>query len=928
MSLEIIYIGEHLWPGRLGHGLLLLATVALLYGIWSYSASARSTADDVKSASWYRAGRHAWFVHSISLWSAIGLIFYLMGNRWYEYAYVFEHVNDMLDMRYILSAFWEGQEGSFLLWMFWHAVLGAVITSKRHSWSGPVMAVLCGIQLILISMLLGIHVPGTDFKIGSSPFMLLREVMDIPVFQRADYLTMIEGRGLNALLQNYWMTIHPPTLFLGFASMSIPFCFAVAGLWTGKHREWLTPALKWSLFGAGILGIGIVMGAAWAYEALSFGGYWSWDPVENTSFVPWLLLVAGVHVNLISKATGQSIRATYLFYILVFVATVYSTLLTRSGVLGDTSAHAFTQMGLEAQLLFFLFAALVPPMVLYAYRARSIPRPEVEEKASSREFWMFLGALVLLMSAVLMSFTTSIPVYNKVAELFGYYPDWAMPVDREAHHNRFQVWIAICLGIGSGIAQYLRWRGTNWSGQQRKFWIRLAVATLLTVILTAAADSIMKLGYWVYVLAFGAGVFTIICSLDILISGWRKDKKVIASVMSHVGFGVLLMGILLSGVNKYTISKNAFAQKSYLAEEDARKSVVLLKGLPMYMSGLWATYKSDTLVGNKRTFHLQYEKRDEQGNAIEVNDLYPYLLYTNDFSELASTNPYTLRRWNKDIFTTITRLPETMLGRAKARAAEDSIAYEPYLIGVGDTIKLKEYALTIGAPKRNVYLDQKIQRQQDKSVGLEIAIVDSLGREVNRATSGILLRDEYVYDYPAQFQKEKIRAKLTQRSLQDAFPSGSELSYDTISVKRGEEGRWRGQTVTILELHSDTSRMSTTVREGDIAVQAVLQIGSSVVRPSFIVRDGRVLSEKELCDEDQLYARFLQIEPTTDEMQFAIARAPVMDEVELLLTEDAARTDLVVIETTVFPGINLVWLGCVLMMLGLLIAMILRYGKK
>jgi len=851
-----------------------------------------------------------------------------MGHRWYEYSYVFEHVNDMLDMRYILSAFWEGQEGSFLLWMFWHAVLGAVITSKRHSWSGPVMAVLCGIQLILISMLLGIHVPFTDFKIGSSPFMLLREVMDIPVFQRADYLTMIEGRGLNALLQNYWMTIHPPTLFLGFASMSIPFCFALAGLWTGNHRDWLTPALKWALFGAGILGIGIVMGAAWAYEALSFGGYWSWDPVENTSFVPWLLLVAGVHVNLISKATGQSIRASYLFYILVFVATVYSTLLTRSGVLGDTSAHAFTQMGLEAQLLFFLFAALVPPLVLYAFRAKRIPRPETEETASSREFWMFLGALVLLMSAVLMSFTTSIPVYNKVAELFGYYPDWAMPVDREAHHNRFQVWIAICLGLGSGVAQYLRWRGANWKGQQKRFWIRLAVTTVITVTLTAICNLAMELGYWVYILAFGAGIFTIICSLDILISGWKKDKKVIASVMSHVGFGVLLMGILLSGVNKYHISKNEFAQKGFLEEEDARKSVLLLKGLPMYMSGLWATYQSDTLVGNKRTFHLQYEKRDEQGNAIEVNDLYPYLLYTNDFSELASTNPYTLRRWNKDIFTTITRLPENMLGRAKARAAEDSIPYLPYLLKIGDTLQLEDYSLTVSSPQRNVYLDQKIQRQQDKSVGLEIAIIDSTGVEVNRATSGILLREEYVYDYPAQFQKEKIRVKLTQRSLQDAFPASSELKYDTISIRRGQEGQWRGEKVTILELHSDTSRMADAVQEGDIAVQAVLQIGPSVVRPSFIVRDGRVLSEKVLGDDDKLYVRFLQIEPTSDEMRFAVARAPVMEEVELLLTEDAARTDLVVIETTVFPGINLVWLGCVLMMIGLLVAMILRYGKK
>ncbi|MDV7399460.1 cytochrome c biogenesis protein CcsA, partial [Arthrospira platensis SPKY1] len=100
----------------------------------------------------------------------------------------------------------------------------------------------------------------------------------------------MQGSGLNPLLQNYWMTIHPPTLFLGFASTAIPFAYAIAGLWTKEHQAWLKPALPWALFSGAILGTGILMGGAWAYEALSFGGYWAWDPVENMSLVPWLIL--------------------------------------------------------------------------------------------------------------------------------------------------------------------------------------------------------------------------------------------------------------------------------------------------------------------------------------------------------------------------------------------------------------------------------------------------------------------------------------------------------------------------------------------------------------------------------------------------------------------------------------------------------------
>src|SRR5690606_32062162 len=147
---------------------------------------------------------------------------------------------------------------------------------------------------------------------------------------------------------------------------------------TNQHREWLKPVMPWASFSAAVLGIGILMGSAWAYEALSFGGYWAWDPVENTSLVPWLILIAGIHTNLIAKNTEYSIKSTYIFYLLAFILVVYSTFLTRSGIVGDTSVHAFTAMGLENQLIFFILLFSGIAIVSYFLKRKNIPAPKKE----------------------------------------------------------------------------------------------------------------------------------------------------------------------------------------------------------------------------------------------------------------------------------------------------------------------------------------------------------------------------------------------------------------------------------------------------------------------------------------------------------------------------------------------------------------------
>ena len=434
---EIQYIGEHLLPGQIGRFAILVSFVTSLLATFAYFLATQRR-DTPEFNGWRKIARTAFVVHGFSIFVVIATIFYVMIQQYFEYNYAYSHVSEDLPFKYIASAFWEGQEGSFLLWMFWHIILGFILIRTGKEWESPVLATLSLIQVFISSMIQGLYLGFGDwvYKLGSNPLLLLRDTFEAPIFANADYLTMVTGTGLNPLLQNYWMTIHPPTLFLGFASTAIPFCYAVAGLWTGQHKAWLKPVLPWALFSGGILGTGILMGGAWAYEALSFGGYWAWDPVENMSLVPWLFLLAGIHTNLIARATGQSIKSSYIFYLLTFVFIVYSTFLTRSGILGDTSVHAFTEMGLESQLLAFLLAFIFLSIGSFFLGSRDVPVPEKEEATSSREFWMFIGSLVFLFSAALITASSSLPVYNKIVELYNPCLLYTSPSPRDLSTSR------------------------------------------------------------------------------------------------------------------------------------------------------------------------------------------------------------------------------------------------------------------------------------------------------------------------------------------------------------------------------------------------------------------------------------------------------------------------------------------------------------
>ncbi len=363
------YAGEHLLPGQVGHLFILVSLIASLTAAFAYFKAVQATPD--AKAGWLKLGRMAFLTEVASVLIIFAALLHILYHHLFEYKYAWQHTSLSLEFKYIMSAFWEGQEGVPCYGLsgtaFW-ALLS--LNGKKMGSACNVGGKLC--PVFLATMIVGIYI--FDVKIGSNPFILLRDsgvLNEAPAMHvnfdlsqpiRPDYLSMItDGNDLNPLLQNYWMVIHPPILFLGFASTLIPFAFAMAGIWTKDIKGWVTRAIPWTLFSVAFLGLGIMMGAKWAYESLNFGGYWAWDP-ENASLVPWMIMVSGLHTMLIFKHSGYSLRSSFLFLALSFVFIVYSTFLTKSGVLGDSSVHAFADIGMNGQLFLFLIVFVwLPP---------------------------------------------------------------------------------------------------------------------------------------------------------------------------------------------------------------------------------------------------------------------------------------------------------------------------------------------------------------------------------------------------------------------------------------------------------------------------------------------------------------------------------------------------------------------------------------
>jgi cytochrome c-type biogenesis protein CcmF len=604
----------HYLTGNLGHLFVIISFISALVAALSYYKSTQ-----LEDAAWKKNGRIAFLIHSAGVLGVVIFLYIIIYNNYFEYHYAWSHSSRYLPFYYKISAFWEGQEGSFLLWIFWHVILGIMIIMLSRKWESPVMFVFSLVQAFLASMVLGVVI--FDIKIGSSPFMLTREVINAPVFALNPEFVPQDGSGLNPLLQNYWMVIHPPTLFLGFAATIVPFSFAISALWKKHYTSWIKPAMPWTLFAAAVLGLGIIMGAYWAYETLNFGGYWNWDPVENAIYVPWLVLIASIHTMLIYKKNNTALRVSFILVIATFLLILYSTFLTRSGILGNASVHSFTDLGLSGQLLIYLLVFFLISAYFLIRNWNKLPVSDKEIDVYSRDFWIFLGTAVLCLSAFQIIIPTSIPVFNAILNNLGISSNMAPPADQVVFYTKIQLWFALGIALLTAIGQYFWWRKM----EKRNLFYEFAVPLVITLLISTVVMVLSEIRQLPLLLLITAAVFAVISNGITLIRFNRKNYRISGGAVAHIGVALMIVGIVYSsGMSRIiSLNRSGMTYSSEFPDEINKENILLFQDQIREMDQYRLTYTGKRIKVNGNFFRRdQFHPTPDPYFLVAAENLY------------------------------------------------------------------------------------------------------------------------------------------------------------------------------------------------------------------------------------------------------------------------------------------------------------------
>jgi cytochrome c-type biogenesis protein CcmF len=391
-------------------------------------------------------------VASLALWK--GLI-----SHDFNIEYVAAYTSRNLPSSFIFSAFWAGQKGSLLLWavvLSTFASLAQLLTPRRYAHLMPYVAgVTSTVVVFFVSVML----------FGSNPFERLG-------------FTPADGRGLNPQLQNVGMVIHPPMLYLGYISITIPFAFAIAALLSGRlDTGWIQAIRKWTLVSWLFLAIGITLGMWWAYVELGWGGYWAWDPVENASLLPWLTMTAFLHSVMIQEKRGMLKRWNLGLIIGTFLLSIFGTFITRSGVIA--SVHSFTQSNVGYFFLAFLVVVAVLSFTLLYTRWHLLEAEVRLESMLSREAAFLFNNLLLVGIAFSVLWGTLFPILSEAVR--GTKITVGPPF-----FNRVNVPLGLLLLGLTGVGPLIAWRKASPANLKRQFTAPvLAGAFTLAGLLTA-----------------------------------------------------------------------------------------------------------------------------------------------------------------------------------------------------------------------------------------------------------------------------------------------------------------------------------------------------------------------------------------------------------------------------------------------------------
>ncbi|MCB1035490.1 MAG: cytochrome c biogenesis protein CcsA, partial [Acidobacteria bacterium] len=571
-------------PGALP---LWCALLFALFSLWGYAGALGGNEASLAF------GRRAYrlFATSIVLTSVVMAL--LLVLRDFRVEYVYQYSGTDLPFHYQFAAFWAGQKGSFLIWLFWGAMLGLPLIKSLNRKNEPAVM---GIYLLTLLGLLMI-------LIRENPFVMLTEAP-------------VDGRGLNPLLQDDWMVIHPPIMFIGYASTAIPFAFAMAALWRGDTRNWAAQAFPWALGGFLVLGTAILMGGYWAYKTLGWGGFWGWDPVENASLIPWLLdtvLIHGLHME---RTRGRYRRSNLMISSLAFLSVLYGTFLTRSGVLADFSVHSFVDLGISGLLIFMMGFFIVLSGLLLVLRLKTVPTEPNEDPLLSRGTFLVLSTIVVLISAIVVTVGTSMPLITRV-----------LPFQYQAgpsFYNFVHTPIAVLIAFLLAAVPVLTWRGNDYGEILKKLRISLAAGVVVT-----AASAIGGVHDVLHLTLILFSAVALAANLEAVI---RKLKtgglRLAGGYLAHVGVAVMLFGILASSAYDFSTK------------------VTLEEGATQEVNGMNLTFKGFVPGQGRERDRMAVEVQPPGEDAFTV---YPKM-FVNERTRQLMVNPDIRKSMTQDLY--------------------------------------------------------------------------------------------------------------------------------------------------------------------------------------------------------------------------------------------------------------------------------------
>ncbi|HSL93727.1 MAG TPA: cytochrome c biogenesis protein CcsA [Bacillota bacterium] len=523
-----------------------------------------------------RIARAAATVHSLSLLFASAVLLRALMAGDFSFRYVYSHTDSALAWPYKLSAFWAGPQGSLLFWALGGGLALAILAWLRRSREGAdfVSATMALSQSFLLWLL-----------VVDSPFQLM---LNVP----------LDGRGINALLLNPWMTIHPPVILLGYALLAIPMAYAVSALLEGDYAKGLYAALPWALLSWVLLGAGILIGGVWAYQVLGWGGYWAWDPVENSSLVPWLTAGALIHGLLIQKRRGNVLRANHFLAITTYLLVLVATFVTRSGLLADFSVHAFAESPITRSLLTYILSFSVLGFGLLSWHFPRMGTSDIAngEHLMTRANIFGTGMGLLGASSGLILLGTLAPI---VTGLYGI----PATVDASFYTTTNGPISLFLMGL-IGLSMLLRRdKIERREAEEQMMWPSIGMAVALVAAFALGVRDFRHLLF----LAVGvvALILNVVRMWDVL---RQRGLRFVGGHVAHVGLILILVGFLFS---------SAYVKENF---------VLLSEGRPTEELGytfLWEGYDQDgsqQVLVSRGDFSVIAEPLIHRGSGTEIRE--------------------------------------------------------------------------------------------------------------------------------------------------------------------------------------------------------------------------------------------------------------------------------------------------------------------